>query len=350
VTGKEELQPTRVQMLTIDQIQTACARSEPLTLGDPMLARVAMPLQATFYPFGFPLEIATNSAEILAGATVCWQGFEQMFDTKPIQFRVGVRDTGSAECPPTPVSRFQQHLSSLTADGENFAISDVSKGFSVIWLNRAALAHRGYYRYFFLEAPAMCQICTSHTTPIHAACVEKEGCGILLCGDSGAGKSTLAYACARAGWTYITDDASFLVNSRDDRLVVGNCNLFRFRPSAESIFPELKGQPTMRRAEIGKPTIELSTLPLQNINLSHTSHINYVVFLNRRGTRRQELVPFPAQVAKYSIMQGIYGLPDTVSAQCTMVDKVVDGRTLELCYSNLDWAVERLERLAELGH
>ena len=99
-----------------------------------------------------------------------------------------------------------------------------------MWLTTAAVAHRNYMRYFFLEGPAQGHISTSHTTAIHAACVELEGTGILLCGDSGAGKSSLAYSSARAGWTYITDDGSYLVNNRTDRLVVGNCNLVRFRP------------------------------------------------------------------------------------------------------------------------
>ncbi len=64
---------------------------------------------------------------------------------------------------------------------------------------------------------------------------------VMLCGDSGAGKTTLSYACARAGWTYICDDASYLLNSGTDRTVMGTCNQVRFRPPAVELFPELLG-------------------------------------------------------------------------------------------------------------
>jgi hypothetical protein len=336
-------------MLSIEQIQAACARSEPVVLGDPVLARASMPLRDRFYPLGFPVEIETNSEDVLTAAAASWQGFVKLFDTPPVRMKIGVREGRSSECPPTPVCRVQQHLVSNIADGENFAISDLSQAFTTMWLTTAAVAHRNYMRYFFLEGPAQGHISTSHTTAIHAACVELEGTGILLCGDSGAGKSSLAYACALAGWTYITDDGSYLVNNRTDRLVVGNCNLVRFRPSAIDLFSELKGQEVIQRAQVGKPSIELSTSPLRNIASSPTSHINHVVFLNRRNVRRQELVRFPTEVAKYSMLQALYGLPSVKKIQSGMIDHLLNSGALELRYSDLGWAVDRLARLAEEG-
>ena len=336
-------------MLTIEQIQMACARSEPIVLGDPMHARTEFPLRETFYPLGFPVVIETNSEEVLAAAAASWHGFVKLFDTRPIQLRIGVFGSNYSECPPAPSCKIQRHLASNIADGENFAISDLAQGFSYIWLSPAAISHRSYFHYFFLESATLCHLVSSFTTPIHAACVELEGSGILLCGDSGAGKSTLAYACARSGWTYVTDDASFLVNNRTDRLVVGNCNQARFRPSAAALFPELLGRKVIQRAEVGKPSIELPTAPLRNIDISHTSHINYVVFLNRRNPARQELTSFPTQVAKYSMLQVMSTLPTTLKVQTAMIDTLLNGGALELHYSDLRWAVERLAQLAEEG-
>ncbi len=212
-------------MLTVEEIKDAFARSLPIELGDPVLLRFPLPLSQTFYPLGFPVQVETNCEEVLRCAAASWQGFVKLFDTEAIRIRVGVRGGRSSACPPTPVCRVQQHLATNIADGENFSVTDLSRGFAYIWITEAALAHRNYFSYFFLESSAMAILATSHTTAVHAACVERNGCGILLCGDSGAGKSSLSYACARAGWTYITDDASFLINHRSDRLVVGNCNL-----------------------------------------------------------------------------------------------------------------------------
>jgi len=336
-------------MLTIDQIRTACERSEPIVFGDPMSAAASLPLKETFYPLGFALEIETNSEEVLTAVAESWHGFMKLFDTPPFRLRVVVHNGSSSEFPPKPVPRIQEHLASNIADSDNFTISDFAQGVSQIWLTKAALAHRNYFRYFFLESAAMLHISTSYTTPIHAACVEMEGCGVLLCGDSGAGKSTLAFACAQAGWTYITDDASFLLNNRHDRLVVGNCNQARFRPNAQEFFPELAGKNITQRGDIGKPSIELRTSTLHNIATAHISRVNYVVFLNRREVKRQELSPFPFEAAKYSMLQRLHSLPETRRAQSSAIHALLASGPLELRYTDLDWAMERLGRLAVEG-
>ncbi|WP_109486310.1 aldolase [Occallatibacter savannae] len=337
-------------MLTIEEIRTAFARSEPVQLADPVLARFSMPLREVFYPLGFPLQIETNSEEVLNSAAVSWQGFTKLFDTPPIKLRVGVTGGSGSECPPTPTCRVQQHLATNIADQENFSVVDLSRSSGQIWLTEAAVSHRGYLRYFFLESAAMAILATSYTTAIHAACIEYKGCGILLCGDSGAGKTSLSYACARAGWTYITDDASFLVNNRTDRLIVGNCNQARFRPSAVELFSELAGKQVVQRAQVGKPSIELTLQPLRHISAAFTSRINYVVYLNRRTSPHQELLSFPIEVARLSMEQTLFSLPATRLTQCVMIDHLLDDGALELRYTKLDWAVDRLARLAERGH
>lgn len=336
-------------MLSIDEIRTSCERSEPIILGDPSFARIELPLRQTFYPLGFPLEVETNSEDVLTAVAETWRGFMKLFDTPPFRFRIIVHEGTSSQCPPRPAHRIQEHLASNVADGENFAFSDFAQGVSFMWLSEAAMANRTYLRYFFLESAALLQISASYTTPIHAACVDMEGCGVLLCGDSGAGKSTLSYACAQAGWTYVTDDGSYLVNSRQDRLVVGNSNLARFRPASQQFFPELINKEVVKRGETGKPSIELSTSSLQHITTSHLSRVNYVVFLNRREVKRQELIPFPVQVARYSMLQRLFSLPETKRTQSSMIDRLLSSGALELRYNDLDWAVERLGRLAVEG-
>ncbi|HLY42822.1 MAG TPA: hypothetical protein VKR52_16525 [Terracidiphilus sp.] len=337
-------------MLSLEQIRSACARSEPVNLGDPALARFEMPLRETFYPLGFPLQIETNCEEILRSAAATWQGFVKLFDTPPIRLRIGVRNTNSIECPPAPTARIQQHMAAYVADADNYAIVDFSQRFAVIWLTEAAVAHRGYLRHFFLESSVLAILVTSYTTPIHAACIEREGCGILLCGDSGAGKSSLSYACARAGWTFVTDDASYLVNNRQDCLVVGNCNQARFRPSAIELFSELSGKEVIRRAQVGKPSIELDFQPLRSVSLSFTSHVNHVVFLNRQRVSRNELVEFPTEVARFSMLQYLFSAPAVRKLQIAMIDNLLGAGPLELRYHSFEWAIDRLERLADRGH
>jgi hypothetical protein len=167
---------------------------------------------------------------------------------------------------------------------------------------------------------------------------------VLLCGDSGAGKSTLAYACAQAGWTYISDDASFLLNDRSDCVVTGNHLQFRFRPETAELFPELKDLPLTNRAGVGKPSVEWKTATLPHIKCAPTSRIAYVVFLNR-NIRHQELNIFSKELARRFVQQNLYSLPEVRTTQERRISALIRLKTLELRYHELSYAVSRLTRL-----
>lgn len=215
-------------------------------------------------------------------------------------------------------------------------------------VSTAALHHPAYLGQVFLDCVAACQIGTAFTTPIHAACIALQGAGVLLCGDSGAGKSSLAYACARAGWEYVTDDTSYLLHGADDRTVIGNCHKLRFRPSAADIFPELAGIETVPRI-MGRPSMELSTAPMQNIKRLESTRAKFVVFLNRRAPGAHELVQYRADVAHRYMRQVLFGSPETLSRQYDAIDKLLAANVFELRYQSLEWAEQRLRLLVRDG-
>ena len=335
-------------VLSTQQLREMWERKEPIQFGDPVLARVSMKFHATYFPIGFPVTIATNSPAVLDAAQQSWGRFTQQFETDPIRLQIGVTEGDSHICPPTTTCRVRDHLSVNVADGENFAVCDYSQGSALIWVTRAALEHTDYFRYFFLESSAMCCISGRYVTGIHAGGVSLDDHAVLLCGDSGAGKSTLSYACARAGWTYTSDDGCFLVNDREDRLVTGNCHQFRFRPTAESLFPELHGLPTMQRAGVGKPSIEFPTALSESLNTSSTARVKHVVFL-KRNVPKQALAEFPVPVARLYMQQMVECTPYRSAIKMQYIDHLLAAGVYELQYNDLDWAIDRLARLVREG-
>jgi len=213
---------------------------------------------------------------------------------------------------------------------------------------RSTESHGNYLGYFFLGAAPLCHIASAHATPIHAGCVAFKGRGILLCGDSGAGKSSLSYACARAGWTYISDDASYLLHEADGRTVTGNCHQVRFRPTAQTLFPEIEGLAITPRAA-GKPSIEMPTASLPWMSRAATAHIESLVFLNRRSGGPQALAPYCKDVARSFMRQVLFGPARSLDVQYRNLDRLLHAQVLELRYNDLDWAVQRLQALAEEG-
>jgi hypothetical protein len=171
---------------------------------------------------------------------------------------------------------------------------------------------------------------------------------VLLCGDSGAGKSTLTYACARAGWTYVTDDCSFLLHHEDRNLVTGNCYRARFRPTAAEFFPEVAGRELTPRAG-GQPSIELPTTQLRDIVLSQLKEVHYMVFLNRYSGGPPELVPYRKDVARGFLRSYVSGMGETLLKHSQAIERLLTVDVLELRYTDLDWAVERLRILVREG-
>jgi hypothetical protein len=318
---------------------------EQAFIDDPLLCKVDLPLRAVFYPLGFAFEIATNSQAVLDAAGQSW-GHTKQRDSGPIlRLRVGVTKGTSQNCPPGPIVRCQQHLLSMVADAHNQAICDLNAGFAFAWLTEDAVRHPSYTRYHFLEAVALILISTSYATPIHAACVSRDGSGLLLCGDSGAGKSTLAYACARSGWLFTSDDSSYLKHNSRELRIVGNSHQLRFRPSARDLFPELQGRSVTPRAE-GKPSIEVPTAELPGIVTADEALVQHIILLNRWPSGLAELLPLPREAARRYFQQYL-PFPDKIrQAQSEALQTLCAADVYELRYQDLQQAVDCLNRLA----
>jgi hypothetical protein len=336
-----------METMTIQEIETACERSQPLDFSRHEVDAPTLSLKKMFYPLGFPTEVSTNCTEVLEIMEGLWGKFEKQHDTEPIVADVHVVEGSSMECPPAPIYRFMTPLLLGVADGDNYCVSDLQRTTSQITISRAALQSRLYAGYFFLGTP-ITHVATRFATPIHAGCVALDGKGVLLCGDSGAGKSTLSYACARAGWTYVTDDGSFVTNDREDRMVTGDCHRVRFRPATAELFPELKGLEITQRAA-GKPSIELPTAPMPNMSCAQNAQVDYIVFVNRHSGGSQELRPYRKDVARYAMQQAFYGLAEMRRKHNATIERLLEAEVFELRYTELDWGIERLQRLVREG-
>jgi hypothetical protein len=334
--------------MTIKEIEYAYDAPKPLNFTRHERDVPELPLLQRFYPLGFPVDLRTNWPEVLSQARDPWSSFEKRFDTKPIRVYVHVLEGGSEECPPTPVTRIMQPLLVSVANAENYSIADLDQCTTRVVLSSRAVRWHRYLRYFLLAPSPLCHIATRYATAIHAGCVARNGRGVLLCGDSGAGKSSLSYACARAGWTFVSDDASFFLNDGKRRLVTGNCHQIRFRPTAATLFPELEGAEITPRAA-GKPSIELPTSSLPQITCAQTAQVDFLVFLNRRASARQELVPYRKDLARHSIRQGFFGSAESLAMQNLSLEELLRVDVCELRYSDLDWAVDRLDTLVREG-
>jgi hypothetical protein len=309
-----------------------------------MRCEVELPLAGKFYPAGFPLHIRTNSRHVLESADESWSTWGQEFDVQPMRFHVVIQPEG--ERSGEPVFRVQDQLLNVVFDAHNFASADFRTNLATFHLSEKTAVEHDWLRWFFIESMAYMMLTQRHMMGIHAGCVARRGQGLLLCGTSGAGKSTLSFACARAGWTYIADDCTWLLTGEvaqtaGPREAIGRPYQVRFRPDVAQLFPELGGYMTRTRPN-GKASIEIPMRLLPHISTAARCTIAGLLFLNRASSEAR-LDPVDSSEAVDTLICDMpsYGA-DVNAAHDRAVNELRGVPAWRLHYQTMEQALELL--------
>jgi hypothetical protein len=333
---------------------------------DPLHYFDEFPLRARHFPGGVPLELSTNSPQVIAAARQSWSAFPKILEVEPIHVRVGVSKSDRTDLPPAPAIRGQRGMISIIGDAENFGICDLTSGFSFGWVTPATVADPAFFRYHFLDLMAGLLFTPMNYGVIHSACVSFNGRGVLLCGHSKAGKSTLSFACAQRGWTFISDDAVYTIRKNPGRRVIGNPLYLRLRSDAPALFRQLEKRAVILRQN-GEFGFEIPTSDLPEITTAFTCEIDHIVFLHRTPAGAATISSFPKELAR-KWMENVMDLTFTCNAnpignrkemfladpkareeQKTSLDALLAGSVHELCYHDLDSAIDCLESIVGNG-
>jgi len=321
--------------------------SETTTEDEVLMApETPLPFVELFFPLGFPLRIETNHPEVLEVARRSWGESTQRYFDDPLLIAIEVADDHREPATYEPECRVIEGVLTIAFDERNSVVVDLEHGGARGKLHRSFIGTKASLQYYVLEAAALSMISTLRAVALHAACVDWNGSGILLCGESGAGKTSLAYACARAGWNYLSDDASYLLLNGPGRVVTGNCQQIRFRSVASRLFPELEGREITPRVA-GKPSIELATSELSNIRCIESTNIENIVFINRDTSYAPGLCPMAKELALEYFTKFLLCPADSDSPIRLVLDQMADARIFELRFTQFDSAIDRMRELVE---
>ena len=310
---------------------------------DPLLRDLELPFTGTFHPMGFPLRLATNSRDVMEAAAESWDQWQPEFAVDPVEMRVLVDAEG--ELASVPRFRMQGHLIHMVGDSYNFAAADSEALFASICVSEKTAADHSWLRWFFMENTAYLLLCQRYLTAIHAACVARNDTGIMLCGGSNAGKSTLAFACARAGFTYVADDCTYLLIGSTDRIALGRPHQIRFRDDAVRHFPEIEGWSKRARPN-GKISIEVPTRAFPNIHTATRHPIGRIVFINRGSEGHARLEPMPHGDALALLLRDMPSYGEEVNALYEKtVETLLEVPAFRMHYRSLDDAIRLLSEI-----
>jgi hypothetical protein len=292
-----------------------------------------------FYPLGYPVDIvpssATSSEAVFAAASKSWGAWPKLFDEIPMRFEIETHD-GLA---PRTVPHFEAPAGWLrfSAGNHNFAVFELEARTGYMSVGGGAMYDEAGFRHHWLEALVLTALDSVFFTPLHAACVARDGAGTLLCGDSGAGKSSLAYACARRGWTFVSDDAVHLAPGPES-IGVGGSNVIHLREPARALFPELNVLGT-GEAPNGKQAIEIDSAE-RGFHTARYASASRCYFLRRRPGPAS-VRPFPVDAAIQYFLK--YLLPRDTTAAERRLHNFLSAEPSVLEYQHMDDAVSVLE-------
>lgn len=317
----------------------------PSPTWDPLGYNTPLPLKGEFFPLGFPLEIETNSPQVLAAAATSWPETQGSFPTPRLRMRIVVAQPENSEPPPAPQYRAQGNFLSLAADTRHAASCDLAAATAVCWISSAIAANHTLFRYHYLEGIVYSLLSYQRLTPVHASCVAAGGKGALLSGPPGTGKSCLVYACARAGLTFVSDDVGYLLRGDAESRLLGRPRFLRLRPSALDLFPDLRGTPV--GADVGgEPILEVPLDKLDGIRIAPECFATATVFLERRATASAAMEPVEPRVALELLVRELPVIGEAANReQVASLESLVQRGAYRLTYGDLSGAVEHIRKL-----
>lgn len=138
--------------------------------------------------------------------------------------------------------------------------------------------------------------------PLHAACVGRNGRGVLLIGPSGSGKSTVALHCLLQGFDFVSEDSVFV--TPDTLLANGVANFLHVRRDSLRFLAEathaarIRNSPVIRRrsgvqkfeVDLRRPGYRLAAAPLNIAAVIFTSAANASDARLLKPLRKSELL------------------------------------------------------------
>lgn len=152
-------------------------------------------------------------------------------------------------------------------------------------------------------------------SPIHASLVERDGAGVMFCGERSRGKTSSCLALARAGWVVRSDDRCFIHIREGAAMVWGPGGAVRLRPDAARLWPDLRRPMSQGRDWAGKRVVELASVG--GCAAAGNVVCRAILFPQVAGTERHHVEPMGRADALHEMLgsTGLAALPAHAAMQ-----------------------------------
>jgi hypothetical protein len=285
--------------------------------------RKTLPFRTDFMFAGTRCHLSTNSPGILQTARRCLpiekDSYAQSFEMEII---VDASLDGTSEQPAH--FRGRQHLVFAILPPRSFVTYDLLRRCAYAVLSTSAASDVSFWNTLLLPITLGVLGTSVGVAPLHCACLERNGRGLLVAGVSGAGKSTLAAALAQRGFAFISDDWTYVSKEQSGLVANGLSSLIKLLPDTVRFFPELR-QFSPRQTLNGELAYEINPAHSIGFAVKHIVNPQSIFFLERTSTRGCNIVPCQSQYVMDFFEKSAERLPNELSEAKTMRASIIQS-------------------------
>jgi hypothetical protein len=228
--------------------------AEPDLLSDPFGERRRLLVGKPMALLGARVRFESNDRRLLALADAAFAGLPpHRLPAAPdlrIVLRLTPRPRARARLEPPPFAMLSgAGLLAGAPNESSFVALAPASGSGLVVVSEPMLRFPYHTRYELIEfAVYTLAARTQGLAPLHAACVGRDGRGVLLMGASGSGKSTVALHCLLRGLDFLSEDAVFVQPS--SMLATGAANFLHVRSDTLRWLGRTRAAASIRRSPV----------------------------------------------------------------------------------------------------
>ena len=273
--------------------------------------RQTLPLRADFLIAGTRCHLSTNSHDIMQLASQR-QSQTKLINTSSFEMEVLVDSSRSDCCEQAAHFRGLRHIVFATLPHGSFVAFDLLRKRVHAALSPSASRDLSFWNALLLPITIGVLGTTLGVVPLHCACLDRKGKGLLVAGVSGAGKSTLAAALAQRGFAFISDDWTYLTKQQSTLVAHGLFSPIKLLPDTIRFFPRLH-EFVLRKTLNGEMAYEMDPQKFLQFIVTDMSRPGHIVFLERTATRGCHLVPCRPEYVRDFFEKSAERLPDELA-------------------------------------
>jgi hypothetical protein len=286
--------------------------------------RMTLPFHAEFSVAGSRCMLSTNSCDVLR-LSAPWQAVKNPPCARTFQMEI-VEDTSLTSHDPG-ISHFRGcgHLVFVLLEPKSFFCFDLLRRRVTGALSPAAARDSRFWNAQLLPIAIGLLGTTIGIAPLHCACLDHNGNGLLVAGDSGSGKSTLTAALARRGFAVVSDDWTYVSHHAGRLIAHGLFAPIKLLPDTIQFFPELRSK-TPKRTLNGELALEVDPANLFQSTVRSSVHPKWLVLLERTSLPGCQFVPcrpeHTIQFFEKNAEKLPHGLPEAASARSQVIKQL----------------------------